>query len=140
MFRRDRHSAWLIDAPCGNEINLCLAIGTEILEETQTASTKTPDYLSWLSARLLGRTRSDNHWIDDQTLEQVLAASEMLGAIFEHGHRVVVLKLSPGQTEEATDIGFSIYSEGPEAVSEALVTIRKTPPALWHTTGSSMIG
>ncbi|MEO9517358.1 MAG: hypothetical protein ABJH45_06140 [Paracoccaceae bacterium] len=65
----------------------------------------------------------------DQTLEQVLAASEMLGAILEHGHRVAVMKLSPEQTEEATDIGFSIYSEGPEAISEALDTIRITSPA-----------
>lgn len=65
----------------------------------------------------------------DQTLEQVLAASEMLGATLEHGHRVAIKKLSREQTEEATDIGFSIYSEGPEAISEALDTIRITLPA-----------
>lgn len=33
------------------------------------------------------------------------------------------------ETEEATDIGFSIYSEGPDAVEEALDTIRQTSPA-----------
>jgi len=129
VVRCDRHSAWLIDAPCKNETNLRLAIGPETLGETQTASKETPDYQSWLRVRLDGRARPDNSWLANQTLEQVLAASEMLGAILEHGHRVAVMKLSSEQTEEATDIGFSIYREGPEAVIEALDAIRTTSPA-----------
>jgi hypothetical protein len=129
VVRCDRHSAWLIDTPCKNETNLRLAIGPKTLGETQTTSTETPDYLSWLRVRLDGRSLPDNSWMADQTLEQVLAASEMLGAILEHGHRVAVMKLSPEQTEEATDIGLSIYSEGPEAISEALDAIRITSPA-----------
>ncbi|RPE67406.1 TniQ protein [Pacificibacter maritimus] len=130
VVRCDHHSSWLIDTPCKNETNLRLAIGTKILEETQTTSRETPDYLSWLRTRLHGQSPTGNPWLDDQTLEQVLAASEMLGAILEHGHRVAVMKLSPEQTEEATDIGFSIYREGQEAVIEALDTIRTTSPAL----------
>ncbi|MDV6329070.1 hypothetical protein Q5L94_13550, partial [Idiomarina sp. Sol25] len=35
----------------------------------------------------------------------------------------------PAETEEATDIGFSIYCEGPDTVEEALDTIRQTSPA-----------
>lgn len=50
----------------------------------------------------------------------------MIGGVLQHGHKV---KLSPAQTEEATDVGFSIYSEGADAVEEALDTIRKTSPA-----------
>ena len=130
VVRCDRHVSWLIDAPRKHEANLRLAIGTEVLGETKAATTETPDYLLWLRTRLHSRSCSDNHWIDDQTLEQVLAASEMLGATLEHGHGVVLKKLSAEQTEQATDIGFSIYSEGPEAVSEALDTIRTTSPAL----------
>ncbi|WP_236637948.1 hypothetical protein [Mangrovicoccus ximenensis] len=60
-----------------------------------------------------------------QTLEQVLAASEMIGGILQYGHKVTLTKLSSAESEEATDIGFSIYSEGPEAVD----TIRRTSPA-----------
>lgn len=127
--RCDHHSSWLIDAPRKNEVNLRLAIGTEMLGETKAAATGMPGYLQWLRTRLDGRPSTDNHWLRDQTLEQVLAASEVLGATLEHGHRVAIKKLSPEQTEEATDIGFSIYSEGPAAVSEALDTIRMTSPA-----------
>lgn len=129
VLRCDHHSSWLIDTPCKNETNLRLAIGTAKLDEVQAATTEAPDYLSWLRGRLNGRSRSGNPWIDDQTLEQVLAASEMLGATLEHGHRVALKKLSAEQTEQATDIGFTIYREGPEAVSEALDTIRTTSPA-----------
>ena len=67
-------------------------------------------------------------WLEGQTFEQVLAASEMIGGILQHGHKVALKRLQPDQTEEATDIGFSIYSEGPEAVEEALDTIRQTSP------------
>lgn len=72
VVRCDHHSSWLIDAPCENETNLRLAIGTEILGETKAAATGTPDYLSWLSTRLYGQSHPSIRWIDDQTLEQVL--------------------------------------------------------------------
>lgn len=68
-------------------------------------------------------------WLDGQTLEQVLAASEMLGAVLEHGHAVKIKKLAPVAAEQATDIGFCIYREGPEAVTEALDKIYETSPA-----------
>lgn len=67
--------------------------------------------------------------MENQSLEQVLDASEMLGGILQHGHKVALSKLIPTETEEATDVGFSIYLEGPEAIEEALDTIRKTSPA-----------
>lgn len=60
----------------------------------------------------------------------------MLGAILEHGHAVRVTKLKPTQTEEATDIGFSIYREGPVAIEEALDTIRHTSSATAVQAGS----
>jgi hypothetical protein len=127
--RCDRHSIWLLDAPCKDETNLRLAIGNDRLDPPRAAVSETPEYLTWLRARVTGGASFGNCWMDDQTLEQVLAASEMLGGILQHRHKVVLSRLSPAQTEEATDIGFSIYSEGPEAIEEALDTIRKTSPA-----------
>ncbi len=49
--------------------------------------------------------------------------------VLQHGHKVKLTRLSPAETEEATDIGFSNYSEGPDAVEEALDTIRQMSPA-----------
>lgn len=40
----------------------------------------------------------------------------MTDGVLQHGHKVKLPKLSPAETEEATDIGFSIHSEGREAV------------------------
>ncbi|WP_237064029.1 hypothetical protein [Loktanella sp. M215] len=90
---------------------------------------KTPDYLSWLRARIHRSTAGINKWLDGQTIEQVLAASEMLGGILQHGHNVAITRLTPEETEEATDSGFSIYTEGPGAIEEALDTIRQTSTA-----------
>lgn len=82
-----------------------------------------------LSGPVEGDGLPEASWLANQTLEQVLAASEMIGGVLQHGHKVKLTRLSPAQTEEATDIGFSIYSEGPDAVEEALDTIRQTSPA-----------
>ncbi|SFH11138.1 TniQ family protein [Sulfitobacter dubius] len=127
--RCDRHSTWLLGAPCKDEVNLRLALGGERLGSPRMASPETPEYLAWLRARLTGGACIGGSWMRGQTLEQVLVASEMLGGILQHGHKVVLKKLSPEQTEEATDIGFAIYSEGPEAIEEALDTIRRRSPA-----------
>ena len=88
-----------------------------------------PDYLHWLEKRLK-RSESDNNlWLQDQTIEEILNASEMLGAVLEHGHHVRLKSLSANELEQVTDIGFSIVSEGPDAVTEALDTIRQTSGA-----------
>ncbi|XDA98713.1 hypothetical protein AB1M95_02060 [Sulfitobacter sp. LCG007] len=79
--------------------------------------------------RVAGDGLAEMSWLADQTLEQVLAASEMIGGVLQHGHKVKLTRLSPAETEEATDIGFSVCSEGPDAVEEALDTIRQTSPA-----------
>lgn len=129
VVRCDRHSKWLLGASCQDETNLRLSIGDDPLEPPRAAESETPEYLTWLRARVTGGPDLGISWMDDQTLEQVLAASEMLGGILQHGHKVALSRLSPEETEEVTDIGFSIYSEGPEAIEEALDTIRKTSPA-----------
>ena len=62
-------------------------------------------------------------------MDQILAESEMIGAILELGHKMALTSLSPATMEEAKDIGFSMYSERPDAVEEALDTIRNASPA-----------
>lgn len=129
VVRCDLHSIRLETAPVVNGTNLRVSLDGTSLAKPVVADAIEPEYLRWLRNRLHGSTCHDDPWMSDQTTEQVLAAAEMLGATLEHGHRVAVTKLTPAQTEEATDIGFSIYQEGPRAVEEALDTIRQTSPA-----------
>lgn len=127
--RCGRHAVWLSDAPCPSETNLRRSLGMSPLGEALRADNEAPEYLAWLAARLNDQAPVGSGWLAGQTLQQVLDASEMLGVVLEHGHKASPTKLTPAQTEEATDIGFSIYRDGPEAVEEALDTIRKTSPA-----------
>ena len=127
--RCDRHGVWL--AATGNAAASCMrvAMNEMVLGGPVQADAEQPSYIDWLRDRL-ERTCSEEHsWLTGQTLEQVLTASEMVGGVLQHGHKVKLSKLSPSETEEATDIGFSIYRKGPEAVVEALDTIRQTSPA-----------
>ncbi len=127
--RCDTHGLQLTYAPVKNATNLRTALAGYPLELANGAKSETPEYLQWLHGRLGNNLCVSDQWLGGQTIEQVLAASEMLGAILEHGHQVAVKKLLSTQTEAVTDIGFSIYREGPEAVSEALDTIRQTSSA-----------
>lgn len=127
--RCDLHSILLEAAPVANGTNLRVSLDGASLAKPVAAEAIEPEYLRWLRNRLDGSTRHGDSWMDDQTTEQVLAAAEMLGATLEHGHRVAVTRLTSAQTEEATDIGFSIYREGPRAVEEALDAIRQRSPA-----------
>ncbi|WP_341485881.1 TniQ family protein [Thioclava sp. GXIMD4215] len=127
--RCDRHGLWL--SATGNAAASCLrvAMNDTFLAEPEDAAAEQPAYLDWLRQSVENTRSEETPWLADQTLEQILAASEMIGAVLQHGHKVKLSKLSPAETEEATDIGFSIYSEGSDAVVEALDTIRQASPA-----------
>ena len=127
--RCEKHDLWLSLAPVKNATNLRSALGISPLAKGHDAGAFAPAYLTWLCARINVKPCSNDPWLDGQTIEQVLAASEMLGGILEHGHQVKLTKLTAAETEEATEIGFLIYREGPQAVEEALDTIRQTSPA-----------
>ncbi|PZX06773.1 TniQ family protein [Celeribacter halophilus] len=129
VVRCDRHNVWLTQTPQTKANNMRVALGDAPMGERVAATAETPAYLSWLRERVHGHGSPNDKWLAEQTIEQVLTASEMLGCVLEHGHKVTPKKLSLPQTEEATDIGFSIYGEGPEAITEALDTIRGTSPA-----------
>jgi hypothetical protein len=128
--RCHKHGVWLVDAPVQDTTNLRVALGGAILEPAHAAAGETPEYLDWIISRTCETTRSQGGWLDQQTIEQVLAASEMLGAVLEKGHGVQVMNLCALETEDVTDIGFSIYREGPDAVTEALDSIRRASPAV----------
>ncbi|WP_176445319.1 TniQ family protein [Maliponia aquimaris] len=127
--RCGRHAVWLSETPYPNDTNLRSSLGMSPLGKAMRADEEAPEYMSWLAARLNGNSPADANWLAGQTIQLVLKSSEMLGVVLEHGHKFSPAKLTPAQTEEATDIGFSIYRDGPEAVEEALDTIRKTSPA-----------
>ena len=129
VHRCGRHGLWLEASSDPSAISLSSAARPSDPAARQPVSEPEPDYLKWLSARLHGNLATVGSWMEGQTLEQILNASEMLGAILEHGHQIRVTKLPPAESEEATDIGFAIYREGPRAVAEALDTIRQTSPA-----------
>ncbi|MBL3570029.1 TniQ family protein [Rhodovulum visakhapatnamense] len=127
--RCDRHGVWLTPTSNAVATSLRVALNEVTIAVPVNATEETPTYLDWLRGRLAGDGIPETSWLADQTLEQVLAASEMIGGVLQHGHKVKLTRLSPAETEEATDIGFSIYSEGADAVEEALDTIRQTSPA-----------
>lgn len=129
VHRCDLHGVWLEPTAKASANCLRVALNETPLTSASPAPYETPSYLSWLRDRVHGDQTEDASWLESQTLEQVLAASEMLGGVLQHGHKVKLSMLSPADLEEATDVGFSIYSEGPKAVSEALDTLRQTSPA-----------
>ncbi|MEF3046349.1 TniQ family protein [Pseudotabrizicola sp. L79] len=134
--RCDRHDIWLMDAANAGQTNLRLGLADRVLRMGLDAEAEGVAYLPWLRDRLDGRKITEKTWMDGQTIEQVLDASEMLGAILQHGHKVAITKLTAPETEEATDIGFAIYSDGPEAIEEALDTIRGSSSATAVQAGS----
>lgn len=127
--RCDRHGVWLTPTGSAVATNLRVALNGVPIAAPVNTTEDPPMYIDWLRGRLDGDGLPEASWLADQTLEQVLAASEMIGGVLQHGHKVKLTKLSPAETEEATDIGFSIYSDGPDAVEEALDTIRQMSPA-----------
>lgn len=123
-----RHGRALV--PSGNKsgVDLRNAFTHESEKETPAISQTTPKFLSWLDEQLFSNDAPQT-WMTGQTIEQVLAASEVLGAVLEHGHKVRPTKLSAGAQENATELGFSTYAEGPEAIAEALTRIRTSTSA-----------
>ena len=82
----------------------------------------TPDWQAWLSARLEGA--ADDPWLADHTIEQVVAASEMIGAVLGHGQQIRLRSLSRQERSDAVERGFSYYREGQAGVMAALDKIQ----------------
>ncbi|SDI92217.1 TniQ family protein [Alloyangia pacifica] len=93
------------------------------------ASARTPSYLMWLQSRLDGLCSSDNPWLAQQGIQQVLDASLMLGTVLTAGHKVRAKTLPSMAQEKALEHGFAIYAQGPGSVTSALDLIRSTSDA-----------
>lgn len=87
-----------------------------------------PDYVLWLNQRLAD-TIGEPDWLSRQTIAQVIEASEMVGSVFEHGHRARVSVLSPELRHRAIDRGFAIVAAGPDAIMAAFDDIRAASTA-----------
>ncbi|WP_158442360.1 TniQ family protein [Paracoccus aminophilus] len=92
----------------------------EALNTTEPFSA--PDWQTWLSARLEGA--ADDPWLADHTIEQVVAASEMIGAVLGHGQQIRLRSLSRQERSDAVERGFSYYREGQGGVMAALDEIQ----------------
>jgi len=129
VHRCDRHGVHLASSRESQAINLRLSMAGDALATPVRTRTETPQYLDWLRRRLEGYTANDSAWLAGQTLEQVLMASHMLGAVMAHGHKVVPRNLLAQAAEAVTETGFSIYREGKGAIDEALDAVRRASPA-----------
>ena len=95
--------------------------------ETATKPMRVHPTCLWLHGRIRGEEA--NSWLDDQSIEQVLASSEMLGLVLEHGEQIRPARL-PGEIREtAAVIGFEIFRSGPDAIFGALDDIRRRSAA-----------
>lgn len=95
----------------------------EIGSALPSAMPDPPAYATWVADRLRGAVEPSG-WLEAQTMEQVLTASGMLGAVLLHGHGVRATSLDDEQREAATDRGFASLLDSPEGVDAALDDIR----------------
>ncbi|WP_370304037.1 hypothetical protein, partial [Pseudooceanicola sp.] len=65
-------------------------------------------------------------WLDAQSLEQAVRATELLGVLVEHGPDQLLPELTPDDWDHAGRIGFGFTVRGEEGIREALVAqVRK---------------
>lgn len=65
-------------------------------------------------------------WLDAQSLEQAVRATELLGILVEHGPDQLLPELTPDDWDHAGRIGFGFTARGEEGIREALVAqVRK---------------
>lgn len=87
-----------------------------------------PSFVTFIVGRLCGQLENPS-WMAEQSIEQVLTASRMIGATLEHGHRVRVNRLDAVERERAVERGFRILAAGRDAVVETLDEIRNASSA-----------
>ncbi len=105
------HNVRLIDLDDGKAADIRTLQVSKALDwqmQVPGDSVRTPRYLDWLDHRIARRDGHDD-WTDGQTLEQVLAASEVLGAVLDHGHGVRLHSLTASERGTALERGFEIY-------------------------------
>lgn len=99
-----------------------MAEGCE-LPEMSSLTVNTGRHVAWLHNRL--NSAPSGSWLDGQSIEQVLNASEHLGMVLDHGQEIRPGKLTRLERNAALETGFRIYEQGPDAVKAGLDDIRK---------------
>ncbi|MBV0893025.1 TniQ family protein [Paracoccus sp. Z118] len=125
-----RHRSALVEVPregVGDIRGAVERAGGLDVAEMMTAGAEGGRCLVWLGDRL--RSAQDSSWLNDQSIEQVLNASEMLGMVLDHGQDVRPARLSRMERGDALETGFLIYEQGGEAVYAALDDIRSKASA-----------
>lgn len=128
IYRCPLHDQWLHSTDDRMAVDLRKVVRSNNIEGDHEEIGVMPKYLLWAEAQLSGRGTCDG-WMSEQSMEQVLSASEMIGAVIQHGHKVSLRKLDVAEQERATDVGFTIYADGPKAIDAALTEIRNSSPA-----------
>ena len=113
-----------------------MAGGLEVLLRATVAS-PIGNHAQWLQERIAGRYAGA--WLDDQSIEQVLNASEMIGWRLNTASRCgrPVWLVQPGSQAFLPD--FDIYKEGPDSVRWAFDEIRRKSTATDVQTGPKAI-
>lgn len=125
-----RHRSSLVEVTPGDAADIrdaVACVGGLDVAETSTSYAEGGRHLAWLHARLSSSNRPG--WLDGQSIEQVLNASEMLGIVLEHGQGARPGRLSRRDRSSALATGFRIYEEGAGAVYGALDEIRRSATA-----------
>lgn len=125
-----RHRAALVEVTHGKLVDIRDAVacaGGLDVAEASTSSAEGGQHAAWLHARLSSSARPA--WLGEQSIEQVLNASEMLGVILEHGQGARPGHLSRKERSSALERGFRIYEQGADAVYAALDEIRRAASA-----------
>lgn len=112
-----RHGSTLVEVARGDAVDHLDAV------EALTSRAEVGRHLHWLHNRLVGANNSG--WLEGQSIEQVLNASEMLGIVLDHGRDVRPVRLSRLEKNTALETGFRIYEQGADAVYSALGNIRR---------------
>lgn len=88
------------------------------------ASQRSPSALQgYAIARLEGATGPS--WLDSQTLEQAVRATEMLGLLVKFGPKTTPGELNESHWDAAGRAGFEVTSKGEEGIRDALRDIQK---------------
>lgn len=95
---------------------------------SMTEQAAVPSFVTFIDGRLCGQPQNPS-WMAEQSIEQVLTASRMIGATLEHGHRVRVNRLDAVERERAVERGFRILAAGRDAVVETLDESRNASSA-----------
>ncbi|RGP36554.1 TniQ family protein [Pseudotabrizicola alkalilacus] len=121
-----KHSSTLVEVSHEGTENIEDAVdqaGGRELAEMSSLTVNIGRHVAWLHNRL--NSAPSGTWLDDQSIEQVLNASEHLGMVLEHGQDIRPGKLTRLELSAALETGFRIYEQGPDAVKAGLDDIRK---------------